>query len=106
MQVESLEKMRGCAASSCCERALLAHGCGEGFVGATAAANINSKAFDLLVQRRKGNHKSLGSFGLIPAGAFEHVHDDTALDLVHDLEERRLRVIGGGTGARFSRQRR
>src|ERR1700676_327744 len=79
---------------------------GERLVGAAAAADIDAQALDLLVQRGKRNQEALGGVSLVPGGAFEHVHDNAALYFIHDLEERRLRTIGGGTRTRLAWQRR
>jgi hypothetical protein len=75
---------------------LFADGGGKSFVGATAAADVNTKALDFLIQRRERDHEAFGSFGLIPCGAFEHINNDATLDLVHDLEERWIWMIGAG----------
>ena len=65
---------------------LFAHGGGKGFVGATAAADINAKALDFLIERGERDHETLGSFGLVPSGTLKHIDDDAALNLIHDLE--------------------
>src|SRR5438270_3058019 len=76
------------------------------FVAAAAAAHVDTQALDLLVQRREWNHKSLSRFCLIPGGALEHIGDNPALYLVHDLEQRRMRAVRSVTSAWLSRQRR
>src|SRR5580658_6249056 len=97
MQDESLREKEKARPAVFLKTGLLAYGGRDRFIGAAAAAYVDSQAFNFLVQRREGNHKTLGGFGLIPAGAFEHVYDNAALDLVHDSKQRRLRVIGAGT---------
>src|SRR5271154_5782396 len=104
MQDESLRKV-GKETSDFFAGWLFADGSRERFIGAATAAYVNPQALDFLIQRGERDHKTLGGFRLIPAGALEHVHNDAALDLVHDLKERGLRMIGAGTGARFARQR-
>src|SRR5205807_4446949 len=76
----------------------------EGFVAA-ATANFDTQALDFLVERRKGNDKTFRGFGLVPVRAFEHVHDDAALNLVHDLKQRRLWAIRRRPGARLAGKR-
>src|SRR5260370_22575153 len=78
----------------------------EGFVSAAAAAHVDAKALDFLIEGGEWDHEALGGFGLVPSGALEHVDDDPALDLVHDLKERRLRMIGAGARTRLAGQRR
>src|SRR6266849_7608877 len=85
---------------------LLSRGCGKGLVATATAADIDSQALDFLIQRGKRDHEAFGGFGLVPAGAFEHVNNDATLDLVHDLKEGRLRMIGGGARTGFTRKRR
>ena len=75
-------------------------------ITAAAAADINSEPLDFLVERGKGNKKTLGGFGLVPAGALQHINDDAALDFVHDLEQRWLRIIRGSPRTRFAGKRR
>src|SRR5216683_1446725 len=83
-----------------------ANGGGEGLVSAAAAAHVDAKALDFLIECGERDHEALGGFGLVPSGALEHVDDDAALDLVHDLKERRQRVISAGARARLAGQRR
>src|SRR6266404_4067267 len=85
---------------------LFADGSGKCFIGATTAANVNAKTLNLLIERRERNHETLGSFRLVPSSTFEHVDNDAALDLVHDLEERRIWMIGSGARTRLAGQRR
>src|ERR1700720_656890 len=85
---------------------LFTDGGGEAFVGAAAAAHVDTEALDFLIERGQRDHEAFCGFGLIPAGALEHVDDDAALDFVHDLEERGLRMIGGGTRTGLSGHRR
>src|SRR5258707_11225029 len=85
---------------------LFADGGGEGLVSAAAAAHVDAKALDVLIERGERDHEALGGFGLVPGGALEHVDDDAALDLVHDLKERRQRVISAGARTRLAGQRR
>src|SRR6266849_4304053 len=87
-------------------RPLFTDGSGESLIATAAAADIYAEALDFLIQRGKRNHEALGGFGLVPAGAFQHVNNDTPLDLVHDLKEGRLRVIGGRARTGFTRERR
>src|SRR5947199_279624 len=70
----------------------------KGFVAA-AATDFDVESLDFLVQCGKRNKKPFGGFGLIPVGALEHIHDDAALDLIHDLKQRRVRVVPRGAGA-------
>src|SRR5277367_2250047 len=105
MQDESLRKGGG-KRPAIFARWLFPDGSRERFIGAAAAAYVNPQALDFLIQRGERDHKTLGGFRLIPAGALEHVHNDAAFDLIHDLKERRLRMIGAGTRTRFARQRR
>src|SRR5258708_6515114 len=79
---------------------------GQRFIASATAADINSEPLDFLVEGRKRNEKTLGGFGLIPAGALQHIHDDAALDFVHDLEQGRLRMVRGGTRTGFAGKRR
>ena len=58
----------------------------------TAAARFDAQPLDLLIEGRERNLKPLGSFGLIPVGAFQHVHDHAPLDLFHDLKQRWRRL--------------
>src|SRR5277367_5350047 len=104
MQDESLRKV-GKETSDFFAGWLFADGSRERFIGAATAAYVNPQPLDFLIQRGERDHKTLGGFRLIPAGTLEHVHNDAALDLVHDLKERGLRMIGAGTGARLARQR-
>src|SRR6266436_953752 len=83
-----------------------ANGGGEGLVSAAAAAHVDTKALDFLIECGERDHEALGGFGLVPSGALEHVDDDAALDLVHDLKERRQRVISAGARTRLAGQRR
>src|SRR5258708_19983091 len=76
------------------------------FFYSAATAHINTKAFDFLVQCGKRNHKTFRGFRLIPTGALQHIHNDSTLDFVNDLEERRVRTVGGGSRTGFARQRR
>src|SRR5690348_1243915 len=85
---------------------LFADGRGEGLVSAAAAAHIDTEALDFLIECGEWDHEALGGFGLVPSCALEHVDDDAALDLVHDLKERRQRVISAGARARLAGQRR
>src|SRR5580704_14710532 len=103
MQDETLRK-RGGKAPSDFRLVLFTDGGRERFIGAAAAAYVNPQALNFLIQRGERDHKTLGGFRLIPAGALEHIHNNAALDLVHDLKERRLRMIGAGTRARLARQ--
>src|ERR1700758_2595294 len=59
---------------------LFADGGGEGFVGTAAAADINAKALDFLIECGKRNHEAFSCFSLVPCRAFEHVDDNAALD--------------------------
>jgi len=34
--------------------------------------------------------KRSAALGLVPSGALQHVDDDAAFDLIHDLKERRV----------------
>src|SRR5713101_4026851 len=62
----------------------------DGFVAAraarAAAARVDPQAFDLLVERGERNLKLFRRFGLIPPRVSEHVADDAALQLIHDLK--------------------
>src|SRR5215510_6347818 len=81
---------------------LLTDGGSEGFVATAAPANVDAQALDLLIERGQRDHEALRRFGLIPARALQHVDYDAALDLVHDLKERGLRMVGSGTRARLA----
>ena len=72
---------------------------------AATPAHVNSQALDFLVQRGKRNQKSLCRLGLIPAAALQHVNNDATLDFVHDLEQRRIGIVGSGARAGFTRKR-
>src|SRR5215469_4017111 len=52
--------------------------------------DLDIQPLDFLVQGRERNAELFGGFGLVPAALFEHVDDDTALAVFHDLEERRV----------------
>src|SRR5262249_47697221 len=54
------------------------------FTHSPAPPHINPQPLDLLVQRRKRDHESLRGLGLVPVRALQHVHNNSALDLVHD----------------------
>src|SRR5208282_4658019 len=69
-----------------------------------AAAGLDAEALDFLVEGRKRNLKTLGSFRLVPIRALEHVDDDAAFDFFQNFEER-----GRGSGrarTNFARKRR
>src|SRR5712664_556683 len=85
---------------------LLANGGGEGLVSATTAAHIDAETLDFLIERGERDHEALGGFSLVPSSALEHVDDDAALDLVHDLEKRGTRVVGAGARTGLAGQRR
>src|SRR2546430_945489 len=72
----------------------------------SAAADINSETLDFLIEGGKRNHKSLGGFGLVPAGALQHINNNPALDLVHDLEQGRLRMVRRRTRTGLAGKRR
>src|SRR5215475_2579447 len=82
---------------------LFARAGGKAVVAATTLAYVNRQALDFLVQRRERDHEAFGGFGLIPVGTLEHIHDDAPLDLIHDLKQRRLRVVRGRASAGFTR---
>src|SRR5215472_9303277 len=71
---------------------LLTRAGAEGVVAA-AAADFDVEPLDFLVQGGKRNKKAFRGFGLVPVGALEHIHDDAALDLIHDLKQRRVGVV-------------
>src|SRR5258706_13124879 len=85
---------------------LFADGGGESLVGAAATAHVDAETLDFLIERGERDHEALGGFGLVPSSALEHVDDDAALDLVHDLEKGRLRMVGTGARPRLTGQRR
>src|SRR6267154_1118772 len=85
---------------------LFSHRGGQHLITAAAAADVNAEPFDFLIERGKGNQKTLGGLSLVPVGALQHVNDDAALDLVHDLEESWLRIVRRGPRTGFARERR
>src|SRR5258706_3547372 len=85
---------------------LFADGGGESLVGAAATAHVDAETLDFLIERGERDHEALGGFGLVPTGALEHVDDDAALDLVHDLKKGRLRMVGTGARPWLAGQRR
>src|SRR5260221_7232039 len=93
------------AASEMQGEKLFADGGGESLVGAAATAHVDAETLDFLIERGERDHEALGGFGLVPSSALEHVDDDAALDLVHDLEKGRLRMVGTGAGPRLTGQR-
>ncbi len=68
-------------------------------------AYVDSQALDFLIQGGERNQESFRGFGLVPSAAFQHVDDDAAFDLVHDLEQARFRVIRGGARSGLTRKR-
>src|SRR5580692_3409077 len=64
---------------------------------ARAAAGLDAKALDLLIEGGKRNLKSLRCLGLIPIRLFEHVENDPSLDLFQYLKKR-----GGCTVSSFA----
>src|SRR6266851_927793 len=87
-------------------RKLFSQRSGETLVTAAATANVNAQSLDFLVQRGKRDQKTLCGFGLVPGGAFQHVNDDAALDFVHDLEQRGLRMVCSNSRARLTGKQR
>src|SRR5215472_17011294 len=85
---------------------LFAGGGSKGVVAAATSPHVDAEPFDFLIQRRKRNQETLSRFRLIPPRALEHIHDDAPLDCVHDLEQRRLRMIRRGAGTWFAGKRR
>jgi hypothetical protein len=59
----------------------------KAIVAAAAPAYVDAQALDFLIERGERDHEAFGGFGLVPPGAFQHVDDDAALDLIHDLEQ-------------------
>jgi len=55
----------------------------------STAACFNSQPFNLLIECRERDLKTLGRLGLIPIRALQHVNDDAAFNFFQDLEERR-----------------
>src|SRR3981081_1530259 len=53
--------------------------------------DLNIQAADLLIQGRERHMEALGGLGLIPITAFQHVGDDSTLNVLDDLKERRIR---------------
>ncbi len=74
-------------ASLCPGEFLLPRGGGKGFVPAATVARVNPQPLDFLIERGKRNQEAFRRFCLVPTGALEHVHDNAALDLVHDLKK-------------------
>src|SRR6267154_2450502 len=66
----------------------------EGIVAASAAAHVDAQALDFLVERGERNHKALRRFGLVPAGALEHVSGEAAFALVRELHQPRRAAVG------------
>src|SRR5258708_2182510 len=85
---------------------LLSRRCGQYFIAAATAADVDSEALDLLVEGGERDEKTLGGFGLVPAGAFQHINNDATLDLVHDLKQGRLRIVGRSARTWLTRKRR
>src|SRR5205807_6823263 len=82
---------------------LFSHRGGQHLITAPAAADVDSEPLNLLIKRRKGNHETFGGFGLVPAGALQHVNNNAAFDLIHDLKQRRLRIVRGRAGPWLAR---
>src|ERR1700751_4527506 len=61
------------AVSEMQDEKLFTDGGGESFVSTAAAADINAKALDFLIERGKRNHEPFGCFSLVPCRALEHV---------------------------------
>src|ERR1700749_3383073 len=55
-------------------------------------AYLDVQPLDLLIQGGERDAELLGGFGLVPVGAFELVDDDAALDVLENVEERRIRI--------------
>src|SRR5271157_5468787 len=55
--------------------------------------NLDVQALDLLIQGGEGNVKLLGGVGLVPVAALQLFHDDAALDVFEDVEERRVGIV-------------
>src|ERR1700720_4392528 len=85
---------------------LFADGGSVALVGTATAADVNTEALDFLVECGERNHEALSGFCLVPSGALEHVDNDAAFDFVHDLEKRRVWMVGTGARARLAGQRR
>ncbi len=58
-----------------------------GFASRLVFLDVYGEAFDLLIESGEGHAKALGGVGLVPGAFFQHVEDDAALALLHDLEE-------------------
>ena len=52
------------------------------------AAGFYAEALDFLIQGGQRNLETFGGFGLIPVGAFEHIHDDAAFNFFQYFEQR------------------
>src|SRR5690348_4791218 len=63
----------------------LSPGLGIGFL-----ADLDVEALDLLIERGERNVQTFGGFGLAPAEVFQTLENGTALEIVHDLEQRRV----------------
>src|ERR1035438_721478 len=65
---------------------------GPGSVPA-ALPNLDVQALDLLVQRGERDAELLRGLGLVAVAALQFVDDDAALDVFHDVEERRVGAV-------------
>ncbi len=48
--------------------------------------DLNIQALDFLVQGGERDVKAFGGLGLVPVTLFEHVEDDVAFAVFHDVE--------------------
>src|SRR5581483_5611092 len=55
--------------------------------------DLDVQTFDLLIQGGEWNAEALGGFGLVPVALFQHVHDDAALAIFHDVEKRGVGAV-------------
>jgi poly-gamma-glutamate capsule biosynthesis protein CapA/YwtB (metallophosphatase superfamily) len=49
--------------------------------------DLNTHAFDFLIQGRKWHVETLRGFGLVPVALLQHVQDDAAFAVLDDVEE-------------------
>src|SRR5580698_9164404 len=99
----SVDSVRDCAAGSC-EMPIASAVMGRALVTAAAEClatpvffalflDFDIQPLDLLIQGREGDMEALGGVGLVPATFLQHVGDDAALAIFHDLKQRSVGTV-------------
>src|ERR1017187_5154360 len=63
------------------------------FLVSPALLDLHTQPLDLLVQRRQRNFEVLRRLGLVPVASLQPVRDNAPLDLLHQVEETRIRAM-------------